>query len=160
MEITIGINNTVGGGVDGKLVEKAARAVLEREAGADKSGVEVSIAFVEAERIRELNRIYRQKDAVTDVLSFAEAESPDFPCPENGNVGYLGEIVVCFEQVVADAKESGIAVSQELAWVVIHGILHLLGYDHEAGEERAAVMRQKEKQYLQLAGVSYFELRN
>lgn len=108
---------------------------------------EVSIAFVGPARIRELNKTYRGIDRETDVLSFAE--SGEGKLYNNADKsGYIGEIVICMQVVKRDAKDLGVSVKQELAWVIVHGMLHLFGYDHESGKDEAAAMRQKEEYYL------------
>jgi probable rRNA maturation factor len=91
----------------------------------DKYNVEITIAIVDSERIRKINKQFREIDEVTDVLSFPSNEiDPD------SNIKYLGDIIISFPQVVEQAKEYNNPVELELSLVVIHGILHLLGYDH------------------------------
>jgi len=87
-------------------------------------------------RIKKLNKQYRQKNRPTDVLAFAY----------NG----LGEIVICLEQVKRNAQKFNTSFKDELKRVLIHGILHLLGYDHEQSVKQAQQMRKKEEIYLSL----------
>ena len=91
-----------------------------------------TLTFLEPEGIRELNRNFRQVDAVTDVLSFESDGEID---PETGTE-YLGDIVICPEQAARQAEQSGHPVENEIALLEIHGLLHLLGYDHLDQEQK------------------------
>lgn len=148
MEIDIGINNLAGIAINEKLVKEAAATVIFGEAGNLPAGrdIEVSIAFIGPGEIREINKKYRKKDQATDVLSFAEDDCCDYNGADHPR--FLGELAICAEVVKSDAVESGKKYEEELAWVVIHGILHLFGYDHETSKKDADSMRQKEKFYL------------
>ena len=85
-----------------------------------------AIAFVDDETIRQLNKDYRNKDYVTDVLSF-ENDTEDFENDED----YLGDIVISADQARKQASENEISFELELQQLILHGILHLCGYDHE-----------------------------
>jgi probable rRNA maturation factor len=110
------------------LLINAAQATL------DQSGVpdaDLSIVLGDNERIRELNREFLGRDAPTDVLSFpADEVDPDT------NRRYLGDVILSFPIAKKQAKERGHSVEAELQLLVIHGVLHLLGYDHETTEEK------------------------
>ena len=84
-----------------------------------KMAKEISVVFVTSAEIRTLNRDYRGKDKATDVLSFAAVEE-----------GSLGELVIALDIVKRQAREHDLKVSQELGYMLLHGVLHLLGYDH------------------------------
>jgi probable rRNA maturation factor len=101
----------------------------------------LSIAVVNGPTIRKLNRIYRGKDYITDVLSFRDADG-EAPAP-----GYLGELIICYPQAVRQAREQGHSVERELSILLIHGCLHLLGYEHHERRE-ADKMKQVEEQIL------------
>lgn len=109
---------------------------------------EVSILITDNLFIHELNLRYRGQDKPTDVLSFAlnetSDEEPDF-LEEETNV--LGDIVVSLEQAALQSKEYGHTLERELGYLVAHGMLHLLGYNHEDEEERK-VMRDKEEKIM------------
>ncbi len=126
--------------VDRKRVREVARAVLEGEAVKD---YEISLAFVDNATIHRLNKQFLQHDEPTDVLSF--------PLGEGG--GKLsGELVVGVEVALASAQDAGHDVQAELALYVIHGLLHLCGYDdHE--EDDILEIRRRERHYLQLLGL-------
>lgn len=102
---------------------------------------EVSVTAVEEGEMAELNQGYRGREGSTDVLSFALNEG------EGGKVGdyWLGDIVVCPAVATRHAQEAGRPVAEEVRWVLIHGLLHLLGYDHEGDAEAARTMREKER---------------
>lgn len=104
--------------------------------------IELSILIVNNRRIRLLNKQYRGKNSATDVLSFPmhEAPPPLSPLPPI----LLGDIVISMEKVHRQAKEQGHSPSHELLLLLIHGILHLTGYDHEASPSEERRMRKKE----------------
>lgn len=129
----IGINNLTTNQVDEEFLKKVAEIVLEEE---KKKELEISIALVGQGRIRELNKKYRKKNRVTDVLSFLYDDS--------------GEIAICLREVKKNAKRFGATYEKELTRVLIHGILHLLGYDHEKSEKEAKKMEEKQQHYLKL----------
>jgi len=105
---------------------------------------EVSLLLVDDPTIRDLNREYRGRDRPTDVLSFAlnEGELPD-PAPE-----MWGDIVISVESALRQAEEYGHSFETEMARLLIHGALHLLGYDHETTESEAERMRTQEAEIL------------
>ena len=119
--------------------------------------VEISVLLVDNETIRSLNRDYRNKDAATDVLSFPMEEAMDGE-PEPAVIGgpterLLGDLVISVEMAVAQAAEYGHSVERELAFLSVHGLLHLLGYDHELGVEAEAAMQAEEKRILSVLGI-------
>ena len=107
-----------------------------------------SLTFVTPDDIRELNATYRETDAVTDVLSFESEGEID---PETGNE-YLGDIVICLEQAKKQAEQSGHPVENEIALLEIHGLLHLLGYDH-LDDDQKKEMWELQDQYLEKCGI-------
>jgi probable rRNA maturation factor len=104
---------------------------------------EVSLSFVDEDEIRTLNRDYRKKDAVTDVLSFPAGftAGPDWP------VTPLGDIVLCPVRAKEQAEEIGQSLEKELVYLTIHSVLHLFGYDHMTQSDKDE-MRAKEKEAL------------
>lgn len=130
-----------------KSVLTKAAAVLNIDAGA-----EVGVTFADDEYIRELNRDYRGIDKTTDVLSFA-LEEGDEPSIEGGPPEtLLGDIVISLETAVRQAEEFGHSLERELAYLTVHGMLHLVGYDHEEEADRKA-MRLQEEKVLSLVGI-------
>lgn len=104
----------------------------------------LNIVIVDNEKIREINREYRNKDAVTDVISFAFEEVKDV---DYGDVRFLGEIYISYERCKEQASEFGHSIRREFSYLAVHGLLHLLGYDH-IKEEDKKVMRALEEEIL------------
>ena len=104
---------------------RSAVSLVLRSAGL--SDGEISLALVDDDAIRELNRTYLGKDVPTDVISFALHE---------GDEAVLGDVYVGYEQAAIQAEEAGISIEEELARLAIHGTLHVLGYDHPDTEAR------------------------
>ncbi len=122
--------------------ERLAAFVLDREDAPDSS--ELSLAIVDIEEMTELNSRFRGKDGPTDVLSFG----CDDPCPvESDEPITLGDVVIAPEIAEEQATELGHTVEEELNLLLVHGILHLLGYDHDTDED-ASVMQQREQALL------------
>lgn len=135
------------------------QSVLRRTADLLELGpdVEISVLLVDNETIRTLNRDYRDKDAATDVLSFPmEEDLPDEAAPQiigGPTERMLGDLVISVERAVEQAAEYGHAVERELAFLTVHGLLHLLGYDHEQGPAAEAEMQAEEKRILSILGI-------
>ena len=113
---------------------------------------EVSLSVVSAEQIRELNANFRQIDRITDVLSFPmyEREELDEIEEKKEYEDYevnIGDIVLCYDRAVEQAKEYGHSLKREICYLVTHSIFHLLGYDHMEEEEKQ-MMRTREEQVL------------
>ncbi len=108
----------------------------------DASGKSFAVAFVSDRRMKELNHLFRGKDSTTDVLSFPH-ESDEFD-PDKNN---LGDIVISVEQAQKQAEENGLTLDGEIKQLILHGVLHLCGYDHEtdSGEmnERELELRKE-----------------
>jgi probable rRNA maturation factor len=123
------------GAVAAADLRQAVEMALRRE---DRPG-EITVVVTDEQGIRELNRDFLGHDMVTDVLAFpTQAEGGPFvPAPEAGN--YLGDVIVCYPRAVEQASEQGHSVGEELALLVVHGVLHLLGYDHATEKEQAAM---------------------
>ena len=128
------INNLTKFTADKKSFSQVAKIVLK---GENKETAALSLAFVNEKEIQKLNKNFRKKNKPTDVLSF------DL---QDGN--YLGEIVICPQVVKDNAKKYGVAAKKEMMKVFAHGILHLLGYDHERSKKEAEIMEQKQDLYL------------
>lgn len=104
----------------------------------------LNVVIVDNEKIREINREYRNKDAVTDVISFAFEEVNDVKYED---VRFLGEIYISYERCKSQASEYGHSVRREFSYLAVHGLLHLLGYDHMTEEDKK-VMRALEEEIL------------
>ena len=131
----IEINNLTGSVVDKKFLKKIAREVLR---GENKREIELSIALVNPAEIKKINKKYRRKNKPTDVLTFSQIQNYRKE---------LSEIVICPSVIKKNAKKFKSNFKQELTRVLIHGILHLSGYDHEISKVEAERMAKKEKDY-------------
>ncbi|MBE6566718.1 MAG: rRNA maturation RNase YbeY [Ruminococcaceae bacterium] len=136
------------------LVREAIEATLDYEQYGNPC--EVSVSFVDNAEIRGLNKKFRGIDKATDVLSFPlfdyEGESEEPPVDEM--LGMLGDIVLSLEQAALQAEEYGHSFEREVAFLTVHSMLHLLGYDHETGEEDEADMRRRQSEIMDLMGLS------
>jgi len=128
--------------VDAELLRRVTAETLRREGV--EGGMALSVVITDDEAMRELNRQFRHVDAPTDVLAFGSGEEGDFvTAPEEP--AYLGDVIISYPRAVAQAEEYGHSVDRELALLTVHGLLHLLGYDHVAEAERTEMWaRQNE----------------
>ena len=113
----------------------------------------VSITFTDNEGIRELNRTYRGKDAATDVLSFPMYDFAAGEKPSEGLPAELGDIVLSLERAEEQAKELGHSFARESAFLAIHSVLHLLGYDHELSPEDDEDMCRRQRDIIKSIGL-------
>ena len=111
-----------------KLDAKSFRPFVEQLTAAtdEASGKTFSVAFISDDRMKQLNEMFRGKDTTTDVLSFPH--EPDEFDPDKDN---LGDIVISTEQAQKQAAENGLSLEAEIKQLILHGVLHLCGYDHE-----------------------------
>ncbi len=133
------------------------RAILETLAYEQYGNdVEVSVTFTDNEGIREVNRRFRNIDAATDVLSFPlfdyENEKGEPPIDEVENM--LGDIVLNPERARVQAQEYGHSFEREMAFLTVHSMLHLLGYDHETCEQDELDMRRRQHEIMDRLGLS------
>lgn len=129
--------------VNEEEIREYVQKVLEKEYESE-APVYMSLLFTGNDEIQVINREYRNKDQPTDVISFAYHETEDF---DIGPYDTLGDIVISLERVVEQAKEYNHSDKRELFYVLTHGILHLLGYDHIEEEDKKE-MRAKEEEIL------------
>ena len=136
-----------------KLVRFAIEATLAYEEIA--RDLEVSVTFTDDEGIRKLNRNFRKIDRATDVLSF-----PLFDFEGEGDAlsdeldDMLGDIVLSLERAEAQAEEYGHSFEREVAFLTVHSMLHLLGYDHETSEEDELDMRRRQTAIMEMLGLA------
>ncbi len=135
------------------LAKRAALAAWEKtHARAGTGDAEVSLVLLNDERQRALNRDYRGHDKPTNVLSFAANDSPQTPQPE-GAPRLLGDITIALETTTQEAAEQGKALSSHFSHLVVHGMVHLAGFDHE-DETGALEMESLEREILESIGVA------
>ena len=134
------------------LVRNAIEATLDEEQY--ENPCEVSVTFTDNEGIRAVNSQFRGIDAPTDVLSFplTEYESASFPVADEPESS-LGDIVISLERADEQAKEFGHSFEREIAFLTVHSMLHLLGYDHVNSEEEDAEMRRRQREILESMGL-------
>ncbi len=138
-EIHVQVDEAFQPQVDATDLQDIVARVLELEG---LSEGEVSVVITDDRAVRDLNRRYRGVDAATDVLSFPmqDAEGPRLP----EEPPYLGDVVIAFPVAAAQARHYGHSVQEELRLLVVHGTLHLLGYDHATPEEEAEMWQKQE----------------
>ena len=106
---------------------------------------EVSVTFVDKEEIQTLNRDYRDNDKVTDVLSFPTLDDEAEIVPFDNEAIALGDVIICADKCLEQSKDFGHSFEREVAYLTIHSVLHLLGYDHmEKDEEKQMTQKQDE----------------
>ncbi|WP_376749284.1 rRNA maturation RNase YbeY [Anaerospora hongkongensis] len=136
-------------------LEQTVRAVLRK--AADVYGLtennEVSLVFCDDAYIQNLNRDYRGKDQPTDVLSFALNEGEEPEIVDGPAQVLLGDIIISLETAARQAEEYNHSLEREVAYLTVHGMLHLLGYDHMTEEDKAE-MRLEEEHVLSLLGIT------
>ena len=134
-----------------RLVKRAVKGALKYEGF--PYDAEVSVTFTDNEGIRELNREYRNKDSATDVLSFPMYNFLEGDIPADGDTAELGDIVLSLERAITQADELGHSTKREIAFLTVHSVLHLLGYDHETGEEDEKKMFAKQNEIMDVLGI-------
>jgi probable rRNA maturation factor len=150
MEINVSIEDGVEVEPEADWLQKVVEATLQAENV--PAIVEISLVMTGQARIRELNREYRHQDRPTDVLSFSmqesrgEEEPAAFIGPPDGLL-HLGEVIISYPQAAIQAQEHGHSIRKEIAILIVHGVLHILGYDHEQPEKKPA-MTAREKEIL------------
>ena len=135
----------------GRLTQKWLREVVAITLSTQKIDrpVELSLLITGDEEVHRLNREYRGIDATTDVISFALSENvadTEFVTPPD-HVSRLGEVIISYPQAASQARENKQTIKAEMAWLVVHGLLHLLGYDHQ-DDKSEAIMRKREDRIL------------
>ena len=137
-----------------KLIKKVVKTVLKEEK--ILKDLEVYVTLTNNEQIHKVNLEQRKVDRPTDVLSFPMFERDEIPYlkeEDDGERDILGDIIVSIEKVREQAEEYGHSFERELAYLVTHGMLHLLGYDHMIEEEKV-VMRKREEEILGVLNIT------
>jgi len=141
-KITAFIHEDFAGKLDARWLKGVVAAVLEEEKVSPPA--EVSLLVIGDAEVHRLNRDYRGKDRTTDVLSFGMigGENGAFVTPPDG-VKRLGEVIISYPQAERQAKDAGHSVKAEMALLVVHGVLHLLGYNHESAADKRKMWRRQ-----------------
>ena len=127
----------------------------EMDAESLENEPEIGVTIVDDNTILELNREYREKDSVTDVLSFPQFEGHDDLLADLRNdeaSTLIGDVVICYEQAERQADEYDTGITREILYLFVHSVMHLFGYDHMEEDEKA-VMRKREEEVLAAIGV-------
>jgi len=132
-----------------RLTQKWLHEVIDATLAAQKINrpVELSLLITGDKEVHRLNREYRGIDATTDVISFALSENTDgtkFITPPD-RISRLGEVIISYPQAVSQARENRQTIKAELAWLVVHGLLHLLGYDHQDDKAEVTMRKREDK---------------
>jgi probable rRNA maturation factor len=136
------------------LVVRMAEAALEHaDCDLGNGPVEVSLVLADDTTVQGLNRDWRGKDQPTNVLSFAALDDEDAPVVEGAPL-LLGDVILAFETCAREAEEQGKTLPNHLSHLVVHGVLHLLGYDHEEDEAEAEEMERLEAAILARFGIA------
>lgn len=125
------------------LIRRSCNAVLKYEQF--EGSAEVSVSFVDNEEIAQLNGQYREKPTPTDVLSFPLGENGVYDKNPETGAFVLGDVVISLEKAMEQAEMYGHSLQREVAFLTVHSMFHLLGYDHESGGLEAVKMREKEE---------------
>jgi probable rRNA maturation factor len=141
LRISTHVDASFAGRVDVAALEQLARQAVISEGV--PALAELGLVITDDDTLRDLNRRYRGIDEPTDVLSFGLESAEPFVSPPDG-VHRLGEVIVSFPMAERQAQEAGRALEAELAHLVVHGVLHLLGYNHQRPEEAQAMHAREE----------------
>lgn len=141
-----------------ELIRTCAKRVLESEDV--PFDAEIDVTVVDADEIRRLNAEYRDKDAVTDVLSFPMYDflngvpQEELETEPGSGCVMLGDMILCYTRAVEQAAQFGHSPARECGYLTTHSVLHLLGYDHERSDEDTRLMRAKEEDNLTFLGLT------
>ncbi len=148
MQLDVQVEEPFVSAVSPDWLRAAARATLDRPGAPPGRGTALALVITDDEALRVLNRSYLGIDAPTDVLSFG-GEAPDFVSAPDAEP-YLGDVVISYPRAEAQALAAGHPVEAELALLVVHGVLHLLGYDHIRPGDKAAMWEQQARALAEL----------
>ena len=133
------------------LIKRACNATLMLEKFTEFS--EINVTFTDDENIRIINSQFRDIDKSTDVLSFPLGENGEYDVNPESNALMLGDVLISLEHAEAQAKLYGHSFEREVAYLTVHSVLHLLGYDHVNGGLEREIMREKEEAVMEVLGL-------
>ena len=140
-EVHVQIAASFAGEVKAASLSRAARAAFE--SAGEQYGGELTLVITDDAQMRELNRAYRGVDATTDVLAFGNRQEADTFVPSPQAPAYFGDIVISYPRATEQARAHAHPLEEELLLLVIHGVLHLLGYDHAEESDREKMWRRQ-----------------
>ena len=155
MELEVDIEEPWPAGQWEALAERAAKALAEVAPELGNPRLSVSLLFTSDAEVHALNREWRERDKPTNVLSFPMLEREDLLdlAPE-GPPELLGDVALAYETCAREAADKAIALEDHAAHLIVHGLLHLAGHDHELGEAEAEAMEALETKALALMGIA------
>jgi probable rRNA maturation factor len=145
VEVDVQVASDYAGEVSAARLRAVASAVLQFEAWTGSEPAELALVLTDDEGIQALNRDFLDIDAPTDVLAFSAQDDDDGPfvaAPEAGS--YLGDVIISYPRAVSQAQEHGHSTEQELDLLIVHGVLHLMGYDHADEKEKSAMWARQD----------------
>ena len=151
LDLRFHVRRRSGARPDRKALREVCRAALATEGVSGP--VILTLTLLNDAETHEINTEHRGIDRPTDVLSFSLVEGSEAFALPPGVPRELGDVIVSYPRAVAQAEEYGHSVERELAYLVVHGVLHILGHDHEVPEEQA-IMREREEAALKLVGLT------
>ena len=134
------------------LIRRACNAALKMEGFCDPA--EIDVTFVNDDEIKELNLMHRGIDKSTDVLSFPLSVNGEFDVNHDTEALLLGDVIISLDHAFSQADLYGHTIQREIAFLTVHSVLHLLGYDHENSKLEESVMNEKQEQVLDQLGLS------
>ena len=134
------------------LVKKACQVVLDNEKFTQDA--EINITFVSDRKIKQINNEFRGINKSTDVLSFPLSDAGIYDINPENNCSMLGDVIISVEHALAQAEIFGHSAEREIAYLTVHSVLHLLGYDHIDEGADKKLMRKKEEEALKLMGLN------
>ena len=140
------------------LIRKACKKTLELEEF--PFDAEVDVTIVDDAKIKEMNALYRKIDESTDVLSFPLGDNGEYDTNPETDAKMLGDIVISIDHALYQADLFGHGVEREIAYLSVHSMLHLIGYDHVHNDKEKAVMRAKEEAVLKKMGLEIKQSEN
>lgn len=135
-----------------KLVKSACKETLKFEDF--KFDAEINVTFVDDNQIKEINAEYRNIDSSTDVLSFPLSDNGEYDFNPENNCAMLGDVIISTEHALSQGEKFGHGTDREIAFLTVHSVLHLLGYDHVNNEAEEKIMRNKQTEILNKMGLS------
>ncbi|MXO59361.1 rRNA maturation RNase YbeY [Altererythrobacter salegens] len=155
MELDISVEDPWPAGAWPDLADRAVAALTEVAPELANPRFSVSLLFTSDEEVHALNREWRERDKPTNVLSFPMLERDDLlALDEDGPPELLGDVALAHETCAREAAEKGVSLEDHAVHLIVHGLLHLAGYDHELGEAEAVEMEALETKALALIGVA------
>ena len=134
------------------LVKEACKSVLENEKFTQDA--EINVTFVSDRKIKQINNEFRGINKSTDVLSFPLSDDGTYDINPENNCSMLGDVIISVEHALAQAELFGHSAEREIAYLTVHSVLHLLGYDHVDEGEDKKLMRKREEEALKLMGLN------